>query len=116
MNIANAIETLNLFGKSSQANSPETPVAVARQQQAADAGRAELSPIELAEIVQNANKAMELNRSKLKFLMDPDGTKPVVQIIDQETQEVLKQIPSVEMLKIAKAIEKMQGILMSREV
>jgi flagellar protein FlaG len=36
--------------------------------------------------------------------------------VDRETQEVLKQIPSVEMLKIAKAIEKMQGVLMSREV
>lgn len=63
-----------------------------------------------------ANKAMELNKSNLKFMMDPNSTKPVVQIVDQETQEVLKQIPSVEMLKIAKAIEKMQGILMSREV
>lgn len=116
MNIANAIETLNLFGKSSQANSPETPAPVTRPQPAIDTGRAELTPTELAEIVQMANKAMELNKSNLKFMMDPDSTKPVVQIVDQETQEVLKQIPSVEMLKIAKAIEKMQGILMSREV
>jgi len=116
MNIANAIETLNPFGKSSQASSPETLAPVARPQPAVDAGRAELTPKELAEVVQMANKAMELNKSNLKFMMDPNSTKPVVQIVDQETQEVLKQIPSVEMLKIAKAIEKMQGILMSREV
>lgn len=116
MNIANAIETLNLFGKSSQANSPEASAPIARPQAMVDAGRAELTPKELAEIVQMANKAMELNKSNLKFMMDPASAKPVVQIVDQETQEVLKQIPSVEMLKIAKAIEKMQGILMSREV
>ena len=116
MNIANAIETLNLFGKSSQANSPEAPAPIVRPQPAVDTGRAELTPKELSDIVQMANKAMELNKSNLKFMMDPASAKPVVQIVDQETQEVLKQIPSVEMLKIAKAIEKMQGILMSREV
>lgn len=78
--------------------------------------QAELSVAEVLEVVQKANAALTGNQSNLKFLVDNDNGKPIVQIVDQETQEVLKQIPSVEMLKIAKAIEKMQGVLMSREV
>jgi flagellar protein FlaG len=77
--------------------------------------RAELSVSEVLEVVQKANAALTSNQSNLKFLVDSDNGKPIVQIVDRETQEVLKQIPSVEMLKIAKAIEKMQGVLMSRE-
>ena len=78
--------------------------------------QAELSVSEVLEVVQKANAALTSNQSNLKFLVDSDNGKPIVQIVDRETQEVLKQIPSVEMLKIAKAIEKMQGVLMSREV
>ncbi|VWX35522.1 conserved hypothetical protein [Limnobacter sp. 130] len=78
-------------------------------------GQAELSVGELIEVVQKANAALTSNQSNLKFLVDSDNGKPIVQIVDRETQEILKQIPSVEMLKIAKAIEKMQGVLMSRE-
>jgi flagellar protein FlaG len=78
--------------------------------------KAELSVSEVLEVVQKANAALMSNQSNLKFLVDSDNGKPIVQIVDRETQEVLKQIPSVEMLKIAKAIEKMQGVLMSREV
>ncbi|WP_341237575.1 flagellar protein FlaG [uncultured Limnobacter sp.] len=77
--------------------------------------QAELSVGELIEVVQKANAALTSNQSNLKFLVDSDNGKPIVQIVDRETQEILKQIPSVEMLKIAKAIEKMQGVLMSRE-
>ncbi|WP_394672676.1 flagellar protein FlaG [Limnobacter sp.] len=78
-------------------------------------GQAELSVGELIEVVQKANAALASNQSNLKFLVDSDNGKPIVQIVDRETQEILKQIPSVEMLKIAKAIEKMHGVLMSRE-
>lgn len=77
---------------------------------------AELTVDEVIEVVQKANNAMASNQSNLQFLIDNENGKPIVQIVDRETQEILKQIPSVEMLKIAKAIEKMQGVLMSREV
>lgn len=78
--------------------------------------QAKLSVGEVLEVVQKANAALSSNQSNLKFTVDTDNGEPIVQIIDQETQEILKQIPSVEMLKIAKSIEKMQGVLMSREV
>jgi flagellar protein FlaG len=76
---------------------------------------AKLTPTEVVEIVQKANKALSDNASNLKFTVDKDSGARVVQLVDKETQEVLRQIPSVEMLKIAKAIEKMQGVLVSTQ-
>lgn len=77
--------------------------------------KAKLTPTEVVEIVQKANKALMDNASNLKFTVDKDSGARVVQLVDRETQEVLRQIPSVEMLKIAKAIEKMQGVLVSTQ-
>jgi len=77
--------------------------------------KAKLTPTEVVEIVQKANKALSDNASNLKFTVDKDSGARVVQLVDKETQEVLRQIPSVEMLKIAKAIEKMQGVLVSTQ-
>ncbi|HEY1058345.1 MAG TPA: flagellar protein FlaG [Limnobacter sp.] len=74
-----------------------------------------LTPGEVVEIVQKANAALQSNQSNLKFMVDPDSGQQIVQVVDKETEEVLRQIPSVEMLKIAKAIEKMQGVLMSTQ-
>lgn len=74
-----------------------------------------LSPKELSDIVQKANKALAVSQSSLKFQVDPDNGQTVVQVIDQDTQQVIKQIPSVEMLKLAKELEKMQGLLMSQK-
>ena len=38
----------------------------------------------------------------------------MVKIIDQHTREVVRQIPSVEALEIAKSIDKMRGLLISQ--
>ena len=116
MKITNPVETLNSFSRAETVAVVESPAATSRPVPVSEPPRGDLSAKELADVVQMANKALKLNNSNLKFMMDPDSTKPIVQIVDQETQEVLKQIPSVEMLKIAKALEKMQGVLMSREV
>lgn len=77
--------------------------------------KAKLTPTEVVDIVQKANKALQSSDSSLKFMVDKDSGSQVVQLVDRETQEVLRQIPSVEMLKIAKAIEKMQGVLVSTQ-
>jgi len=76
--------------------------------------KSELSLAEMSDVVQKANQAMIKSGSDLKFSMDQENGKPIVQIIDRETDKVLRQIPSVEMLALSKALEKMQGVLMSR--
>lgn len=114
MNISNMADYATALQKPQDTgNTKPVPAAAAKPLMGE---QAELTVGEVLEVVQKANAALTSNQSNLKFLVDTDNGKPIVQIVDRETQEVLKQIPSVEMLKIAKAIEKMQGVLMSREV
>lgn len=40
----------------------------------------------------------------------------VVQVVDRETKEVIRQIPSEEAIRIAKAIDTFRGLLIREEV
>ena len=39
----------------------------------------------------------------------------IVKVMDNATKEVIRQIPSVEMLAIAKALDKIQGLLIKQK-
>lgn len=48
---------------------------------------------------------------KLEFSIDKDTDSFVVKVVDKETRDVIRQIPSEELLNIAKALDKLQGLL-----
>ena len=45
------------------------------------------------------------------FSIDPDSKHVVVKLIDQQTKEVLRQIPNEEVLELSKSLDKLQGLL-----
>ena len=49
------------------------------------------------------------------FSIDDDTGKTVVKIVDSTTQEVIKQIPSEEILSIAKALDKLKGLFIEQK-
>lgn len=49
--------------------------------------------------------------SSLEFSIDEDTGTSVVKIMDKETKELIRQIPSEEMLAIAKALDTIKGLL-----
>lgn len=49
----------------------------------------------------------------LQFKIDDDSGQIVVRLVDNETQKVIRQIPSEEMLEIAKTLDKLKGLLIS---
>ncbi|MDN4035779.1 flagellar protein FlaG [Massilia sp. YIM B02443] len=61
--------------------------------------------------VDKLNEAMQVSSQSLKFEIDDDTKQIVVKIIDQSTQEVVRQMPTEEALQMAKSIDKMQGLL-----
>ena len=61
--------------------------------------------------VEKLNEAMAASSQSLKFEIDEDTKQIVVKIIDQGTDEVVRQIPTEEALQMAKSIDKMQGLL-----
>ncbi|MCB1901976.1 flagellar protein FlaG [Cognatazoarcus halotolerans] len=62
--------------------------------------------------VRNALKPVAQN---LLFSLDSDTGKTVIKIVDASTDEVIKQIPSEEILAISKALDKLQGLLVKQE-
>ena len=39
----------------------------------------------------------------------------MVKVIDRETEDIIRQIPSQEMLDLAKALDKLQGLLIRQK-
>ncbi|AYH43111.1 flagellar protein FlaG [Azoarcus sp. DN11] len=56
-------------------------------------------------------KALAPVAQNLLFSIDDNTGRTVIKIIDSSTDEVIKQIPSEEILAIAKALDKLQGLL-----
>lgn len=53
--------------------------------------------------------------SDLKFTVDESSGVSVVKVVDRATQELIRQIPSEEMLTIAKALDRLQGLLVRQQ-
>lgn len=72
-----------------------------------------------AEAVANAARTVERfvkqAAQNLEFSIDRDTDKTVVKLIDSETKQVIRQIPSTEMIAIAKALDKFQGLFVERK-
>lgn len=62
--------------------------------------------------VQAAQEITPTAASTLEFSIDGDSGRPVVKIIDSETQELVRQIPMEEMLDLAKSLDQLQGLLL----
>ncbi len=69
----------------------------------------------VAAAVQSANAYVQSVSTSIQFSLDRDSGRTVVKMVDKETEEVLRQFPSEEMLAISKSIDRMQGLLINRE-
>lgn len=58
---------------------------------------------------------IEQRTSELQFSVDETSGLQVVRVLDRSTKEVIRQIPSQEVLEIAQALEKLQGILLKQK-
>jgi len=77
----------------------------------ADAATTPPSRDDVSAAVSKLNEAMLSSSQSLKFEIDDDTRQVVVKIIDQSTQEILRQMPTEEALHMAKSIDKLQGLL-----
>ena len=66
---------------------------------------------EVKESVEKINKTVQAMARNLQFTVDEATQMNVVKVVDVETKDVIRQIPSEEVLAIAKALDKLQGLL-----
>ena len=97
-------------GASAQAS--RTPVIVpdsAPQQQP--------KPEQVQKVVESLKQLVENKApNSLQFSVDDSTGKTIVRITDAETGEMIRQIPSEELLAIARSLDKAQGMLLKQEV
>lgn len=69
---------------------------------------------EVTKALKQINEAMPAGATRLEFSLDDDTSRTVVRIIDQSTKEVVRQIPTVEALQIAKSLDKLAGLFINQ--
>jgi flagellar protein FlaG len=66
---------------------------------------------DVQEAVKKIEQVLSPAAQGLRFSIDSDTGINIVKLIDSQTQEVLRQIPSQEVIDISKALDKLQGLL-----
>ncbi len=74
----------------------------------------EITANDLNKIKQATNEVLAQINIQLDFTLDKDLNRVVVKVINKETGKVIRQIPPEEMLKIAKRMEEMSGVLLDK--
>jgi flagellar protein FlaG len=72
-------------------------------------------PVTLGKAVDRLNDTMRAKAQGLEFMIDTDSKRLVVKVVDQQTKEVIRQVPSQEVLEIAKALDRAQGLLIRQQ-
>lgn len=75
----------------------------------------EPSSKDLQDAVKSMNDFVGTINNSLKFSVDDETGKTIVKVMDIETKEVIKQIPSEEMIAIAKAVDQLKGLLVQQK-
>jgi len=79
------------------------------------AEKGETSP-QLEEVVKELKEKLKLLNTQLQIEVDRETNTIVVKVIDKETNEVIRQIPPEYVLKIAKYLDEIAGLLFSEKV
>ena len=67
---------------------------------------------ELQHAVKAANQTARSLSSSIEFSVDQQSGKTIVKVVDSDTQKLIRQMPSEEMIAISLALDRMQGMLL----
>ena len=67
---------------------------------------------DLNDVVSELNTAMKITGTKLSFSVDSVTKQTIVRVVDSETGELIRQIPSEVMLKLSHNISALLGVLL----
>ena len=71
----------------------------------------EISPEKMTSLVAKVRAHVREAVPELDFSIDEDTEKLVVKVVDTTTGDIVRQIPSEEIIHIAKMLDKLQGLL-----
>lgn len=68
---------------------------------------------ELKSALRDVNEHMQNIQRNLQFEVDKESNQTIVRVVDTQSGEVVRQIPAEEVIRMAKRMEEMDGLLMS---
>lgn len=97
--------------KSPVASESATAVASNRQVPTNDEKRQDFNREDVDNAVKKIAEFVAPNQSDINFSVDESSGIRVVKIIDRNSSEVIRQMPSEEAVALARALDKLQGLL-----
>ena len=71
---------------------------------------------QLEQAVQAANRTIEsAANNSIEFSINQDNGEAIVRVVDTETGQLIRQIPSQEIIEISRALERLQGLLLRQK-
>ena len=69
----------------------------------------------LREMVAAADRAVKALQNSVELSLDATSGEPIVRVVDTETGELIRQIPTEEMLELRRALDRIAGLLIQRK-
>lgn len=95
------------------AGRPGAPVPAEEAGAPADAVEA-VAPAQTEQAVRELNASLQMRSVGLQFEIDKDIDKVIVKVVDRDSGELIRQIPSEEAVRIAKVLGRVPGLLMDQ--
>ncbi len=103
-------------GAARKAEAPPEAVRAQSAQEPQGADKAtQPSSEQLNQAVKQIQDVITKSANSLQFSIDEDLGLSIVKVVDTESKKVIRQIPSEEVLKIAKALDTLQGLLVKQQ-
>ncbi|OEY71081.1 hypothetical protein BI198_12515 [Rheinheimera salexigens] len=123
----NSKTDINLIRDASLATKNATVTTVEKSHYSAEIESVEAgvkpSDNEVEQALDVVNQAAVFQQRALTFKLDEDSGRTVVTVLDKNTEQVIRQIPTEELLKVSQDIKKLQqemgqslGLLVNRKV
>ncbi len=90
---------------------PDVNKAVSAPESSKPAEKTEISVEELQAAIDKLNDFMRQGQRSLSFSVDQSADEVIVKVVDTQTQELVRQIPNEETLRIKEHLESMLGLL-----
>lgn len=101
--------------KSAPVQSPKELTPAKSAQESAKSTQKEITREVLDAATKKVQSFVEAKTSELQFAVDDASGVQVVRVFDKGTKELIRQIPSQEVVEMAAALEQIQGLLLKQK-
>ena len=94
----------------------KSPEILAAPEQTQETSKKELLNAEVRKAVESLGSAAEIIDRNFKLKIDEDTDRLIIQVVNRETEEVIRQFPEEEVLNITKRLREYIGLVFDVEV